>query len=160
MKQNRFRNERRTDLRKPAATMLVILALTLSACAINASRTFIVKVSPISAQYTPGQIREFLTARGWERVAFERAVDSRTTTVLERRDGQVSEQRFILTSAPQFRVIARFEKKVRRLFMNSDPRVVVIFIENGSSSLSATGERHYELLRTQIAKRLSGELSH
>ena len=128
MKQNRFRNEQRTDLRKPAAIILVILTLALSACAINASRTFVVKVSPISAQYTPVQIREFLTSRGWERVAFERTVDSRTTAVLERRDAQMSEQHFILTSAPQFEVIARLEK-FRRLFASSDPRVVVIFID-------------------------------
>jgi len=142
-------------MRIVSTAVIVLLALTLGACSSNASRTFVVEVSPIGAEYTPRQIRDFLKAHGYERVPFERSDDSRTTSVLEVRTAQFDEQHFILTSAPQIELIVRLEK-VKRLFRNSNPLVVVIFIENGSSSLSPMAQRHYELLRVQIAERIGG----
>lgn len=144
-------------MRKASIPTLLILALLLGACSTNASKTFVVEVSPISTQYTPRQIRDFLQDKGYERVPFEREDDSRTTSVMQIRDAEKDEQHFVLKSAPQIEVIARLEK-VRRLLRNNNPQVVIIFIENGSSSFSPLAQREYELLRTQIANRIGGKL--
>ena len=144
-------------MRNVSTPSLLILALLLGACSTNASKTFVVEVSPISTQYTPRQIRDFLQDKGYERVPFEREDDSRTTSVMQIRDAEKDEQHFVLKSAPQIEVIARLEK-VRRLLRNNNPQVVIIFIENGSSSFSPQAQREYELLRTQIAQRVGGKL--
>ena len=130
-----------------------MLMLMLNACATNASRTFTVDVSPISMQYTPRLIHDFFDERGYQRVAFERSDDSRTSFVLEVRTATIDEQRFRLKSAPQIEVIARLEK-FKRMFDKSNARVVVQFIENGRSSLSEMGKQHYERLLAQVAERL------
>jgi len=132
----------------------VALMLILGACATDASRTFDFEVSPLSLEYTPGQLNDFLTERGFERVRFSLGVNR--PFVLEVRGAETDEQRFRLKSAPQIELIVRLEK-VRRTFGSSYPRVVVKFIENGRSSFSEMGHRHYQALLAQVVERVGAD---
>lgn len=131
----------------------IILAplLVIAACATRASKVFTVDVDPISMQYTPGQIREFLRERGFSRVKFR--VYTSGIIVYERRTLEVDEQRFRLESAEEIEVIVLLEK-IRRTFGDSGPRLVVRFNEDGRSSLSELAQTEYEVLLKQVVERV------
>jgi len=138
-------------MRKVTAGIIVVLMLVLSACATRATRTFTVEVSPYSMQYTPGQIHEYLRARGFKRVKF-RDNDS-GIIVYEQRSAEADEQRFRLKTYPQIEVVVRLEK-IRRTFKKSGPRVIVWFNEDGRNSLSDFAAEEYDRLFEEIVERV------
>jgi hypothetical protein len=139
----------RVDMRKLLAGTTAILMLVLSACATHASRTFTVEADQHSMQYTSGQIREFLIERGFRRVRFK-AFDNQVV-VYEKRTAETNEQRFRFEAAPQIEVVIRVEK-IRHTFVESKPRIVVIFKENNSSSLSEIAREEYDRLLGQVVE--------
>ncbi len=138
-------------MRKVIAGIIVVLMLVLAACATRATRTFTVEVSPYSLQYTPGQIRDYLTDRGFKRVKFQ-DYDS-GIIVYEKRSAKADEQRFRLKTYPQIEVVVRLEK-IRRTFKKSGPRVIVWFNEDGRNSLSEFARGEYDRLLEEIIERV------
>lgn len=131
-----------------AGTVFVlVLTLALGACATRATKAFTVSVSPYSMEYTPGQIHDYLRARGFQRVQFEdwdSGID-----VYAKRNAEMDEQHFRLKPYPQIEVVVRLEK-VRHTFEKSGPRVIVWFNEDGRSSLSTVGQEEYDRLLQEI----------
>jgi len=138
-------------MRNVTAGIVVVLILILAACATRATKTFSVTVSRISMEYTPGQIHDYLRARGYQRVRFE-DFDS-GIVVYEKRSAESDEQHFRLKSYPQIEVIVKLEK-IRYTFGKSEPRVIIWFIEEGRNSLSKTGNEEYEKLLEGIVERV------
>ncbi len=130
---------------------IVVFMLVLAACATRATKTFTVAVSPYSIQYTPGQIHDYLRARGFKRVQFE-DYDS-GIKVYEKRSAETDEQRFRLVTYPQIEVRVRLEK-IRHTFEKSDPRVIVWFIEDGRNNFSTFAREEYERLLEEVIERV------
>ncbi len=130
---------------------IVVFMLVLAACATRATKTFTVAVSPYSIQYTPGQIHDYLRARGFKRVQFE-DYDS-GIKVYEKRSAETDEQRFRLVTYPQIEVRVRLEK-IRHTFEKSDPRVIVWFIEDGRNNFSTLAREEYERLLEEVIERV------
>ena len=141
-------------MRKVIAGIIVVLMLALAACATRATKAFTVEVSPYSMQYTPGQIHDYLRARGFKRVKF-RDNDS-GIIVYEKRSGDADEQHFRLKTYPQIEVIVRLEK-VRRTFKKTEPRVIVWFNEDGRNSLSAFARGEYDRLLEEVVERVGSD---
>jgi hypothetical protein len=147
--QDRLNLEAHTDMQTISRLILAGLMLILSACATNASKSFTVDVSPIAIQYTPGQIHDFLTERGFEPVYFLPV--GGLSAVLVHRDSELNEQHYKIKSAPQMEVIVRLET-YKEWLSKSGPRVVVQFVENGRASLSQISLQHYKQLLAQVIK--------
>jgi len=141
-------------MRTVIAGIIVVLMLVLAACATRATKAFTVAVSPYGMQYTPGQIHDYLRARGYKRVKF-RDNDS-GTIVYQKYTAEADEQRFRLKTYPQIEVIVRLEK-IRRTFKKSGPRVIVWFNEDGRSSLSEFAEGEYERLLEDVVERVGSD---
>ncbi len=141
-------------MRKVIAGIIVALMLVLAACATRATRSFTVEVSPYSIQYTPGQIHDYLRARGFKRVRF-RDYDS-GIIVSQKRSAETDEQRFRLKTNPQIEVIVRLEK-IRRTFKKTGPRVIVWFHEDGRKSLSEFAREEYDRLFEEIVERVGAD---
>ncbi len=136
------------------AGIIVGLMLVLSACATRATKTFTVEVSPYSMQYTPGQIHEYLRARGFKRVKFR---DSESGAIVyERRSAEADEQHFRLKTYPQIEVVVRLEK-IRHTFKKSQPRVIVWFNEDGRNSLSDFARGEYNRLLEEVVERVGAD---
>lgn len=144
----------RLDMNKAFVGIMVMLMLVLSACATSASRTFKVEVDQHSIQYTPGQIRDFLRDRGFRRVRFKDKTNDRM--VYEKRTAGSSEQHFRLETAQQMEVIVRLDS-TKYTFGDSKPRVIVKFIEDGATSLSATAREEYEHLLARVVERVGAD---
>jgi len=143
-------------MRKWIAGTVVILVLTLAlgACATRATKAFTVSVSPYSMEYTPGQIHDYLRARGFQRVKFE-DWDS-GIVVYEKRNAEIDEQHFRLKTYPQIEVVVRLEK-VRHTFEKSGPRVIVWFNEDGRKNLSTVGQEEYDRLLQEVTNLVGPE---
>ncbi len=141
-------------MRYVIAVVIVVLTLALAACAARATKTFVVQVSPYSMEYTPGQIHDYLRARGFQRVKFQ---DFDSGLVLyEKRSAESDEQHFRLKSNPQIEVVVRLEK-IRHTFGNSEPRVIVWFNEDGRNSLSTAAAQEYDRLFEEVVARVGAE---
>ena len=136
------------------AGIIVGLMLVLSACATRATKAFTVEVSPYSMQYTPGQIHEYLRARGFKRIKFRDTASG--TIVYEKRSAEADEQHFRLKTYPQIEVIVRLEK-IRRTFKKSQPRVIVWFNEDGRNSLSDFARGEYNRLLEEVVERVGAD---
>ena len=141
-------------MRKVIAGIIVALMLVLAACATRATRSFTVEVSPYSIQYTPGQIHDYLRARGFKRVKFQ-DYDS-GIIVYEKRSAEADEQHFRLKTYPQIEVIVRLEK-IRHTFEKSKPRVIVWFNEDGRNSLSGFAREEYDRLLEEVVERVGAD---
>jgi hypothetical protein len=133
---------------------MVMLMLAPSACATSASRTFKVYVDQHRIAYTPGQIRDFLRDRGFRRVRFKDKTNDRM--VYEKRAVGSSEQHFRLETAQQIEVIVRLES-IKYTFGDSKPRVIVKFMEDGATSLSATAREEYDRLLARVIERVGAD---
>ena len=141
-------------MRHVIAVIIVVLTLALAACAARATRTFVVQVSPYSMEYTPGQIHDYLRARGFQRVKFQ---DFDSGLVLyEKRSAEADEQHFRLKSNPQIEVVVRLEK-IRHTFGKSEPRVIVWFHEDGRNSLSTAAAQEYDRMFEEVVARVGAE---
>lgn len=141
-------------MRRLIAGTIVVLMLVLAACATRATKTFTVEVSRYSMEYTPGQIHDYLRARGFQRVKFK-DYDS-GNTIYEKRSAESDEQHFRLKAHPQIEVVVRLEK-IRYTFGKSEPRVIVWFHEDGRDKLSLTGQEEYEQLLKDIVERVGAD---
>ena len=141
-------------MRKVIAGIIVVLMLVLAACATRATRTFTVEVSPYSIQYTPGQIHDYLRARGFKRVRFHDYESG--NIVYEKRSAETEEQRFRLKTYPQIEVIVRLEK-IRKTFGKAGPRVIVWFNEDGRNSLSQFAQKEYDRLLEELVERVGAD---
>jgi hypothetical protein len=141
-------------MRHLTAAVVVVLVLALAGCATRATKAFTVEVSPYSLQYTPGQIHDYLRARGFQRVKFE-DFDS-GIIVYEKRSAEADEQHFRLKTYPQIEVIVRLEK-IRHTFEKSNPRVIVWFKEDGRDSLSPFALEEYNRMLEAIVERVGAE---
>jgi hypothetical protein len=142
-------------MRNLIAVAMVVLTLLLVACATRATKTFVVEVSRIGIEYTPGQVREYLENRGFQRVRFKN-FSTDDLTVYERRDSDSSEQHFRWKAHPQIGVVVRLEKN-RRTFGNPEPRLIVYFNEDGRGSLSELAAQEYDQLFRDIVERVGAE---
>jgi len=141
-------------MRKVIAGIIVVLMLVLAACATRATKAFTVSVSPYSIQYTPGQIQDYLRARGFKRVKFHD--DDSGIVVYQKYSAEADEQHFRLKTYPQIEVVVRLEK-IRHTFKKSDPRVIVWFHEDGRSSLSTFAAQEYKRLLEDIVERVGAD---
>jgi len=141
-------------MRKVIAGIIVVLMLVLAACTTRATKTFTVTVSPYSIQYTPGQIRDYLTTRGFKRVKF--MDDDSGVVVYQKYSAEADEQHFRLKTYPQIEVVVRLEK-IRHTFKKSDPRVIVWFHEYGRSSMSTFATEEYDRLLEEIIERVGAD---
>jgi hypothetical protein len=141
-------------MRKVIAGIIVVLMLVLAACATRATKTFTVAVSPYSIQYTPGQIHDYLRARGFQRVKF-RDFDS-GVIVYQKYSAEADEQHFRLKTHPQIEVVVRLEK-IRHTFEKSDPRVIVWFHEDGRNDFSTFAAAEYERMLRDIVERVGAD---
>lgn len=141
-------------MRNVLAGIVVVLMIALAACATRATKAFTVTVSPYSMEYTPGQIHDYLRARGYRRVQFQ-DYDS-GLVVYEKRDSQIDEQRFRLKTYPQLEVIVRLEKK-RHGFGDTRPRVIVWFHEDDHSSFSLFAQAEYDRLIDEVTERVGAD---
>ena len=137
-----------------AAAAVVVLVLVLAGCAARATKAFTVDVSPYSMQYTPGQIHDYLRARGYQRVKFQ-DFDS-GIVVYEKRSAEADEQRFRLKTYPQIEVIVRLEK-IRHTFEKSSPRVIVWFKEDGRNTLSEFALEEYNRMLDAVVERVGAD---
>ena len=141
-------------MRNVIAVIMVVLTLMLAACAPLSTKVFVVQVSPYSIEYTPGQIHDYLRARGFQRVKF-RDIDS-GIIVYEKRSAETDEQHFRLKSNPQIEVVVRLEK-IRYTFGKSDPRVIVYFNEHGRNTMSTAAAQEYDRLFEEVVERVGTE---
>ena len=141
-------------MRNVIAVVMVVLTLMLAACAPLSTKVFVVQVSPYSIEYTPGQIHDYLRARGFQRVKF-RDIDS-GIIVYEKRSAETDEQHFRLKSNPQIEVVVRLEK-IRYTFGKSDPRVIVYFNEHGRNTMSTAAAQEYDRLFEEVVERVGTE---
>jgi hypothetical protein len=141
-------------MRKVIAGIIVVLMLVLAACATRATKTFTVAVSPYSIQYTPGQIHDYLRARGFQRVKF-RDFDS-GVIVYQKYSAEADEQHFRLKTHPQIEVVVRLEK-IRHTFEKSDPRVIVWFHEDGRNDFSTFAAAEYERMLEDVVERVGAD---
>ena len=141
-------------MRNVIAVVMVVLTLMLAACAPLSTKVFVVQVSPYSIEYTPGQIHDYLRARGFQRVKF-RDIDS-GIIVYEKRSAETDEQHFRLKSNPQIEVVVRLEK-IRYTFGESDPRVIVYFNEHGRNTMSTAAAQEYDRLFEEVVERVGTE---
>jgi hypothetical protein len=141
-------------MRTVIAGIVVVLIVTLAACATRATRTFTVAVSPYSMQYTPGQIHDYLRARGFRRVKFQ-DYDS-GLIVYEKRSAETDEQRFRLMTRPQIEVTVRLEK-IRYTFGESGPRVIVWFREDDRSTFSKFAQEEFDRLLDEVIERVGSD---
>ena len=141
-------------MRNVIAVIMVVLTLMLAACAPLSTKVFVVQVSPYSIEYTPGQIHDYLRARGFQRVKF-RDIDS-GIIVYEKRSAETDEQHFRLKSNPQIEVVVRLEK-IRYTFGESDPRVIVYFNEHGRNTMSTAAAQEYDRLFEEVVERVGTE---
>ncbi len=139
------------DMRKVIAGIIVVLMLVLAACAARATKTFTVTVSPYSMQFTPGQIQDYLRARGFKRVKFRD--DDSGSVVYQKYSAEADEQHFRLKTYPQIEVVVRLEK-IRHTFKKSGPRVIVWFHEDGRNTLSTFAAAEYERMLEDIIERV------
>ncbi len=142
------------DMRKVIAGIIVVLMLVLAACATRATKTFTVAVSPYSMQYTPGQIYDYLSARGFKRVKF-RDFDS-GIVVYQKYSAEVDEQHFRLKTHPQIEVVVRLEK-IRRTFKKSGPLVIVWFHEDGRNDFSTFAAAEYDRMLADVVERVGAD---
>ena len=138
-------------MRNVIAVFTVVLTLMLAACAPLSTKVFVVQVSPYSMEYTPGQIHDYLRARGFQRVKF-RDIDS-GIIVYEKRSAETDEQHFRLKSNPQIEVVIRLEK-IRHTFGKSEPRVIVYFNEHGRNTMSTAAAQEYDRLFEEVVERV------
>jgi len=138
-------------MRNVIAVFTVVLTLMLAACAPLSTKVFVVQVSPYSMEYTPGQIHDYLRARGFQRVKF-RDIDS-GIIVYEKRSAEADEQHFRLKSNPQIEVVIRLEK-IRHTFGKSEPRVIVYFNEHGRNTMSTAAAQEYDRLFEEVVERV------
>jgi hypothetical protein len=141
-------------MRNVIAVFTVVLTLMLAACAPLSTKVFVVEVSPYSIEYTPGQIHDYLRARGFQRVKF-RDIDS-GIIVYEKRSAETDEQHFRLKSNPQIEVVIRLEK-IRHTFGESEPRVIVYFNEHGRNTMSTAAAQEYDRLFEEVVERVGTE---
>ena len=141
-------------MRKVIAGIIVVLMLVLAACATRATKAFTVSVSPYSIQYTPGQIQDYLRARGFKRVKFHD--DDSGIVVYQKYSAEADEQHFRLKTYPQIEVVVRLEK-IRHTFKKSDPRVIVWFHEDGRNSMSTFAAQEYKRLLEDIVERVGAD---
>lgn len=141
-------------MRHLIAAVVVVLVLVLAACATRATKAFTVEVSPYSMQYTPGQIHDYLRARGFQRVKFH-DFDS-GIVVYEKRSAEADEQHFRLKTYPQIEVIVRLEK-IRHTFGESSPRVIVWFKEDGRNTLSEFALEEYHRMIDAVVERVGAD---
>ena len=141
-------------MRNVIAVFTVVLTLMLAACAPLSTKVFVVQVSPYSMEYTPGQIHDYLRARGFQRVKF-RDVDS-GIIVYEKRSAETDEQHFRLKSNPEIEVVVRLEK-IRHTFGKSEPRVIVYFNEHGRNTMSTAAAQEYDRLFEEVVERVGTE---
>jgi hypothetical protein len=132
----------------------VVLMLALAACTTRATKTFTVAVSPYSIQYTPGQIYDYLSARGFKRVKF-RDFDS-GIVVYQKYSAEADEQHFRLKTYPQIEVVVRLEK-IRHTFEKSDPRVIVWFHEDGRNDFSTFAKEEYDRMLEEVIERVGAD---
>ena len=138
-------------MRSEIAVVIVVLSLVLVACAARATKVFVVEVSPYSMEYTPGQIHDYLRARGFQRVKFR---DSESGIIVyERRSAEADEQHFRLKSYPEIEVVVRLEK-IRHTFGKSEPRVIVYFNEDGRNTMSEAATQEYDRLFEDVVERV------
>ncbi len=138
-------------MRSEIAVVIVVLSLLLVACAARATKVFVVEVSPYSMEYTPGQIHDYLRARGFQRVKFR---DSESGIIVyERRSAEADEQHFRLKSYPEIEVVVRLEK-IRHTFGKSEPRVIVYFNEDGRNTMSEAATQEYDRLFEDVVERV------
>ncbi len=141
-------------MRYVTAGIVVVLMLALTACSQMETKAFAVDVSPYSMEYTPRQIHDYLRVRGFQRVKFQ---DYESGLVIyEKRNSEIDEQRFVLKSRPQIRVIVRLEKN-RHTFEKSNPRVIVWFSEKGTNKLSSFAEGEYNRLLAEVTERVGDD---
>lgn len=141
-------------MRRIITATIVALMLVLAACATRATKTFSVEVSRFSMEYTPGQIHNYLRARGFQRVKFQ---DHDSGNIIyEKRSAESDEQHFRLKTHPQIEVVVRLEK-IRYTFGKSEPRVIVWFNEDGHDTFSKTAREEYELLLKDITERVGSD---
>lgn len=141
-------------MRYVTAGIVAVLILALTACSQMSTKAFTVDVSPYSLEQTPGMIHNYLRSRGFQRVKFQDYESG--LEVYEKRNSEIDEQRFVLKSRPQIRVIVRLEK-VRRTFEKSNPRVIVWFSEKGTKNLSDYALGEYERLLTEVTERVGDD---
>ncbi len=141
-------------MRQVIAGIIVVLMLALAACTTRATKTFTVTVSPYSIQYTPGQIYDYLTARGFKRVKF-RDFDS-GIVVYQKHSAEADEQHFRLKTYPQIEVVVRLEK-IRHTFEKSDPRVIVWFHEDGRNDFSTFAKEEYDRMLEEVIERVGAD---
>ena len=144
----------RPDARTIVIAATLALAMVVAGCATRATKAFTVAVSPLSMQYTPGQIHDYLRARGFRRVQFE-DWDS-GIMVYEKRTGDIDEQHFRLETHPSIEVIVRLEKR-RHTFEKSSPRVIVWFREDGRNTLSKFAAEEYKRLLDEVVERVGSD---
>jgi hypothetical protein len=141
-------------MRTVIAGIVVVLIVTLAACATRATRTFTVAVSPYSMQYTPRQIHDYLRARGFRRVKFQ-DYDS-GLIVYEKRSAETDEHRFRLMTRPPIEVTVRLEK-IRHTFGESGPRVIVWFREDDRSTFSKFAQEEFDRLLDEVIERVGSD---
>ncbi len=141
-------------MRQVIAGIIVVLMLALAACTTRATKTFTVAVSPYSIQYTPGQIYDYLSARGFKRVKF-RDFDS-GIVVYQKYSAEADEQHFRLKTYPQIEVVVRLEK-IRHTFEKSDPRVIVWFHEDGRNDFSTFAKEEYDRMLEEVIERVGAD---
>jgi hypothetical protein len=141
-------------MRSATAGILVVLILALSACSSTATKAFTVDVSPYSIEQTPGQIHNYLRARGFQRVKFQDYESG--LIVYEKRNSEIDEQRFRLKTRPQIKVIVRLEKR-RRTFEKSGPRVIVWFGEDGRRDFSEFALEEYNRLLDEVSQTVGAD---
>ena len=141
-------------MRQVIAGIIVVLMLALAACTTRATKTFTVAVSPYSIQYTPGQIYDYLRARGFKRVKF-RDFDS-GIVVYQKHSAEADEQHFRLKTYPQIEVVVRLEK-IRHTFEKSDPRVIVWFHEDGRNDFSTFAKEEYDRMLEEVIERVGAD---
>lgn len=141
-------------MRHLAAVVAVVIVVALAGCATRATKAFTVEVSRYSVEYTPGQIHDYLRARGFQRVQFQ-AWDS-GVMVYEMRNSDINEQHFRMTSHPEIEVIVRLEMR-RHTWEKSDPRVIVWFREEGRNTLSPFAADEYRRLLDEVIERVGSD---
>jgi hypothetical protein len=120
-------------MRSATAGILVVLILALSACSSTATKAFTVDVSPYSIEQTPGQIHNYLRARGFQRVKFQ-----------DYRSGLIVYEK-------------RNSEKRRRTFEKSGPRVIVWFGEDGRRDFSEFALEEYNRLLDEVSQTVGAD---
>lgn len=141
-------------MRSVIVCVVTVIMLGLTACSSNPTKAFAVDVSSYSMEYTPGQIHDYLRARGFQRVKFH-DYDS-GIVIYEKRSAEIDEQHFRLRTHPKILVIVRLEKK-RYTFEKASPRVIVWFSETDSKNFSEFALAEYKLLLDEVTEMVGAD---